>query len=192
VDERLIWATGYIQHISSFEVLERALYHADVEVARVAAWAISQHRDQRGGRKAVDLLEARLPAAPFLLKCAIVHSLGIMADERSNLALMHAWKAVPVGDRFELCPAKHVFARPDGAGDRQDLMMPGETYAIKTLESMGTMRASRPEIRAEVEPFLEQIIADEANTKATREAAQSLLTGIQEQRNDLAEPRLYE
>jgi hypothetical protein len=43
-----------------------------------------------------------------------------------------------------------------------------------------------------VEPFLEQIIADEANTKATREAAQSLLTGIQEQRNDLAEPRLYE
>jgi hypothetical protein len=192
VDLRLIWAMGYIQHTSSFDVLERALYHSDVSVARVAAWSISQHRDQRGGRRAVDLLEARLPAAPFLLKCAIVHSLGITADERSNLALVHAWSTVPEADRFEICPAQHVFARPDGQGDRQDLLMPTETYAMKTLESMGSMRATQPEIRAEVEPFLEGVIADQANTQATREAAQSLLDGIREQRDDLAGPRVYE
>lgn len=192
VDKRLVWAMGYIQHTSSFEVLERALYSPDVEVARVAAWSIAQHRDQRGGREAVDLLEARLPAAPFLLKCAIVHSLGITADERTNLALVHAWDTVSPEDRFEICPAQYVYARPDGGGDRQDLLMPTETYAMKTLESMGAMRATRPEIRAEVEPFLERVIDDETSTKATREAAQSLLTGIQEQRDDLAAPRLYQ
>lgn len=192
VDVRLVWALGYLQHTSSFEVLERALYHRDDLVARTAAWAIAQHRDQRGGREAVSLLESRLPAAPFLVKCAIVHSLGITADEASNIALMHAFEAMSVEDRFAICPALEIYARPDGAGDRQDLLMPGETYAMKTLEAMGQMRATTPEIRSQIEPFIQRVIDDESNTLATREAAGSLLEGIQTQRDDASNPRVYE
>jgi hypothetical protein len=192
IDARLVWALGYLQHTSSFPVLERALYHQDQDIARAAAWAISQHRDQKGGRKAVEVLENRLPSAPFYVRCALVHSLGITASEGSNVALAEAFERTSIEDHATVCPSLQLEVRPDHAGDRQDLLMPTEIYAMKTLESMGQMRATTPEIRKRIEPFLDEVIADDRHTQATREAAGSLLSGIQDQRDDAANPRLYE
>jgi HEAT repeat protein len=180
VDTRLLWALGYVQHTSSLPLLERALYHRDPEVARTAAWALAQHRDQVDGRAAVALLEAALPASPFLVRCAIVHSLGITADERSNPALMHAMDAARPEERAAICPSLQIQVRPDRAGDRQDLLMPAEEYGLKILQSMGQLRATTPEMRQVVEPWLEALIADEQSPYLTREGARSLLAGVRE------------
>lgn len=188
IDHRLVWALGYVQQTESIPVLARVLYHRDETAARLAAWAIAQHRDQRDGRQGVKLLEERLPAAPFLVQCAIVHSLGILSDEASNPALVHAYQALPAADRAKLCPALSLFVAPDRERDRQDLLMPRETYAMKTLQSMGQMRATSPEIRAVVEPWLVGVTGDDEASVATREAAGSLLTGIRQGRDDSATP----
>ena len=135
-------------------MLDRALYHPDEDIQRLAAWALSQHRDSGRGRDAADLLEQRLPAAPLATKCAIVHSLGVLADERSNLALMHAHDSLTAEQRQVLCESISVFAAPDGEHDREDLLMPRERYAMKTLQAMGAMRATSPAIREQVEPWL--------------------------------------
>lgn len=184
VDVRLLWGLGYIQHTSSFPVLEKALYHRDPRVAAVAAWALAQHRDQRGGREAVNILESRLPAAPFEVKCSIVHALMILGDEASNIPLMHAWDGMPTEQRFNVCTPLTLTVEPDGTGDEQKLVSQ-ETYAMKTLEAMGRMRATSPNIRTRVEPWLREQIADEDNTLKTREAATSLLTGISSGRDDI-------
>ncbi len=184
VDIRLVWALGYVQHPETLEVLDQALYHADPKVRRVAAWALSQQRDSGKGREAADLLEQRLPAAPLETKCAIVHSLGVLTDERSNLALIHAYDGLSPAERNTTCPSERIFAAPDREDDREDILMPQDTYAMKTLLTMGAMRATTAQIRADVEPWLETLIADEQTTNVFRESAQSLLTGIREQRND--------
>lgn len=184
VDPRLIWGLGYLQHRDSLPVLDKALYHPDEEIQRLAAWALAQHRDSGKGRDAADLLEQRLPAAPIASKCAIVHSLGVLADERSNLALMHAHDSLTPEQRWFLCDPVTVSASPDGEHDRETLLMPRERYAMKTLQAMGAMRATTPEIREQVEPWLERIIAAPETEPLIREAAQSLLTGIREQRDD--------
>ncbi|MEE9384174.1 MAG: hypothetical protein V3V08_12255 [Nannocystaceae bacterium] len=184
IDTRLVWALGYVQQLGSLPVLERALYHRDPASSRMAAWAIAQHRDQRGGRAGVGLLESRLPAASFDLKCAIVHSLGILADEASNLALIHAYDTLAVEDRTNLCGSISIHTSPDQRIDRQDLLMPRETYAIKTLQSMGQIRATSEQVRVEVDPWLIKMIDDSEATPATREAARSLLQGIREARDD--------
>lgn len=184
IDKRLIWGLGYLQHADSLPVLDKALYHPDEEIQRLAAWALAQHRDSGKGRVAADLLEQRLPAAPLASKCAIVHSLGVLTDERSNLALMHAYDSLTPEQRWTLCESISVYASPDGKLDREDLLMPRERYAIKTLQAMGAMRATSPEIREQVEPWLERIIAAPETEGLLREYAQSLLTGIREQRND--------
>lgn len=187
IDARLVWALGYVQHTDSFPVLERALHHTDPELARVAAWAIAQHRDQRKGRAASRMLADRLPAAPFSVRCSIVHGLEIMQDEASNRPLMHAWDTMAPDQRLAVCE-KHVLSvSPDGTEDPHELTTP-ETYAIKTLDAMGRSRATDPDLRAEVEPWLEIIAEDEAVTLATRESAQSLLAGIRDVRNDITEP----
>ncbi|MFO7566693.1 MAG: HEAT repeat domain-containing protein [Enhygromyxa sp.] len=184
IDRRLIWALGYLQHRDSLAVLDKALYHPDEDVQRLAAWSLAQHRDSGKGREAADLLEQRLPAAPMATKCAIVHSLGVLADERSNLALMHAHDSLTPDQRWSLCESISVFAAPDGKHDREDLLMPRERYAMKTIQAMGAMRATTPEIREQVEPWLEQVIAASETPTVIREAAGSLLSGIREQRND--------
>ena len=184
VDRRVVWALGYIQHVESFPVLEKALHHQDDSVAAVAAWALAQHRDQRGGRAAVGILEARLPSAPHEVRCAIAHGLMIMGDESSNLALMHAFDGLDEASRATVCTKLTVDVRPDGEGDRQDLTTQ-ETYAMKTLEAMGRMRATTGDVRAEVEPWLQRIADDDANSLATRQSASNLLAGIQGARNDL-------
>lgn len=184
IDRRLIWALGYLQHGDSLAVLDKALYHPDEEVQRLAAWALAQHRDSGKGREAADLLEQRLPAAPLATKCALVHSLGVLADERSNLALMHAHDSLTSDQRWTLCESISVHASPDGEHDREDLLMPRERYSMKTIQAMGAMRATTPEIRQQVEPWLEQLIAAPETPTVIYEAAGSLLSGIREQRND--------
>ncbi|NVB41421.1 HEAT repeat domain-containing protein [Pseudenhygromyxa sp. WMMC2535] len=184
IDTRLVWALGYLQHGDSLPILDRALYHPDESVQRLAAWALAQQRDSGKGREAADLLEQRMPAAPLATKCAIVHSLGILTDERSNLALMHAYDSLSQDQRRVLCERVSVYLAPDGEHDREDLLMPQELYDLKTIQAMAAMRATTPEIRAEVEPWLEGLIADAQTDALVRETAQSLLEGIRQQRND--------
>ncbi len=184
IDLRLIWGLGYLQHSDSLDVLDRALYHPDPEIQRLAAWALSQQRDSGQGRAAADLLEQRLPAAPLATKCAIVHSLGILTDERSNLALIHTYDSLSAEQRGVLCERISVFIAPDGEHDREDLLMPQDRFGMKTIQALGTMRATSPEIRAAVEPWLEGVIASSETNPLTAEAGRSLLRGIREQRND--------
>jgi HEAT repeat protein len=184
VDIRLIWGLGYLQDSASLEILDRALYHPDLEIQRIAAWALSQHRDSGAGREAADLLEQRLPAAPLATKCAIVHSLGVLADERSNLALIHAYDALSPDEREVVCERISVYVAPDGENDREDLLMPQERFGMKTIQAMGAMRATTPQIREVVEPWIEGVIAAEETSPLVREASGSLLSGIREQRND--------
>lgn len=184
VDIRLLWALGYLQHPESLAVLDRALYHPDETIQRMAAWALSQQRDSGAGRDAADLLEQRLPAAPLATKCAIVHSLGILTDERSNLAIIHAYDSLTPEQRTVVCERISVFVAPDGEHDREDLLMPQERYGMKTMQALGAMRATTPEIRAKVEPWLEGVIASKDTDGLVRESAQSLLSGIVQQRND--------
>ena len=187
VDIRLLWAEGYLQHGDSLAAIDKALYYPDETVQRLAAWALSQQRDSGKGRDAADLLEQRMPAAPLATKCAIVHGLGILTDERSNLALMHAYDSLSPQERLVVCERVSVYIAPDGENDREDLMMPQETYGMKTIQAMGAMRATTPEIRSEVEPWLEAVIADGQTDPLVRESAQSLLSGIRQQRDDRAQ-----
>lgn len=184
VDVRLIWSLGYVQRPDTIDVLDQALYHADPQVRRVAAWALAQQRDSGKGREAADLLEQRLPAAPFETKCAIIHALGVLTDERSNLALMHAHDGLAASEREAICTSESIFASPDGTDDREDILMPQDTFQMKTLQAMGGMRATSDQIRAEVEPWLERLIATPELGTVARESAQSLLAGIREQRDD--------
>ncbi|PRP98108.1 hypothetical protein ENSA7_66050 [Enhygromyxa salina] len=184
IDVRLIWGLGYLQVGESLPVLDRALYHPDETIQRLAAWALSQQRDSGKGREAADLLEQRLPAAPLATKCAIVHSLGVLADERSNLALMHAYDGLSADQREFVCERVTVYACPDGENDREDLLLPTERFGMKTMQALGAMRATTPHIRAEVEPWLEAVIAAPGTPVITRESAQSLLSGIRTQRDD--------
>jgi hypothetical protein len=185
IDLRLIWGLGYLQHADSLPVLDKALYHPDETVQRLAAWSLSQHRDSGKGRAAADLLEQRLPAASMPTKCAIVQSLGVLADERSNLALMHAYQTATADERQFFCKRLSVSASPDGERDHEDLLAPSDRFGIKIMQSAGAMRATSPEIREQIEPWLESVIAAADTPLPTRESAQSLLAGIREQRNDI-------
>jgi hypothetical protein len=114
-----------------------------------------------------------------------VHSLGILADERSNLALMAAYEDASTAERTTVCPRWQLSLRPDGSSeDRVDLFMPQETFAMKVIMSMAQMRASAADLRDEVEPWLSDLIADESTTPATREAARQLRVGIESGRDD--------
>jgi hypothetical protein len=74
-----------------------------------------------------------------------------------------------------------VVISPDGEHDGEDLLMPEERYGIKTMLALGAMRATSPEIRGQVEPWLESVIADPETADLTRESAKSLLSGIRKQ-----------
>ena len=130
------------------------------------------------------ILERRLPAAPFLLKCAIVHSLGNMADEQSNAALMHAYDALDAESRVASCPPSRIAVRPDGKDDHIDIFVPENNYGMVTLQAMGRMRATLPETREPTEAWLEALIREGDTPELLRESAQSLLAGIREQRDD--------
>ncbi len=185
-DPRLVYGLGAVQVPESLPLLEELLHAGDVPTQRIAAWAIAQHRDLAGGRKLVlDMLEARLPTADLEVRCAIVHSIGILSHESSNLTLRRAYDEASPTERTTICPRWQLSMRPDGDNsDRVDLFMPQDTFAMKVLGVMGQLRATDPKIRAEIEPWLESVIDDEETTPATREAAGSLLRGIREGRDD--------
>jgi hypothetical protein len=188
IDPRLVYGLGAIQVPESVALLEDLLHGGHIPTQRIAAWALAQHRDLVGGHQVVlEILEARLPTAPHEVRCAIVHSLGILSHERSNLALRRAYDEATPAERATICPRWQLSMRPDGDvtdRDRADLFLPQDTLAMKIIGVMGQLRATDPKIRAEIEPWLEQVIADEETTPATREAAGSLLTGIREGRDD--------
>lgn len=185
LDRRLIYATGFIQTPSSIPLLTEILQRGDIPSQRVAAWALAQHRDQRDARDIDLVLAERLPSASLLTRCALIHSLGILGNERSNLALMHAYDIATPAERAMACPSETVFLRPDGADEPADLLLPPDTYAMKIIHTMGQIRATAPEIRGAVEPWLTALVAankDDGTLLAAR--AQSLLDGIQQVRDD--------
>jgi hypothetical protein len=184
IDLRLLFGLGAIQHMSSVDVLEDVLHRGDEQGQRLAAWALAQHRDQRGGQAVVGVLEGRLPSASPLVRCAIVQSLGILADEDSNLALMHAYDAASADELAATCPNVGIFMRPDGEDDRIDLLMPQAILARKVLDSIGQMRATTPAIRQQVEPWLEQLITAPETPTEVLEPARNLLDGIRAGRDD--------
>jgi hypothetical protein len=186
LDPRLVYATGFIQVPSSLPLLTEALQRGEVLTQRVSAWAIAQHRDQREAKDLDRLLEQRLPSAPFLTRCALVHSLGTIGDERANLALMHAFDTATPEELNAKCPAATVFLRPDGGDEPADLLLPPTTYENKILATMGQVRATNPEIRKLVEPWLEGLIASRPPSEEDLFAprARSLLEGIRLGRDD--------
>ncbi|MBL9102774.1 MAG: hypothetical protein JNL82_17640 [Myxococcales bacterium] len=191
LDRRLVYGAGYIQVPSSLPLLGEVLQRGEVPAQRIAAWAIAQHRDQREARDLHTTLEARLPSAPLPTRCAIVFSLGIIGAERSNLALMHAYDSATPEERATPCGIETVFLSPDGKEDPFDFLSPPDTYGMQILNVMGQMRATTPEIRQQVEPWLVALVAankaDTSTVLASR--AQSLLDGIRAGRDDTKSAR---
>jgi HEAT repeats/PBS lyase HEAT-like repeat len=185
VDPRLLYALGSIQVLSSVPLLEELLVAADEETQRMAAWALAQHRDQREGREVVEVLERRLPSASLPVRCAIVHALGILADERSNLALVRAYDDATPDELETVCPRITVAFRPDGGDDQSLLLRPERKLAMKVILAMGQMRATSPDVRAVVEPWLVARVADASTIYEAREGGQSLLAGIRAGRDDM-------
>ncbi|MBC8068328.1 MAG: hypothetical protein IAG13_08340 [Deltaproteobacteria bacterium] len=192
IDLRLLYVLGAVQVTSSSPVLEDVLHRGDPVAQRVAAWAIAQHRDQRGGIGLVHILEDRLPTAGVELRCAIVHALGIFAHERANLALVRAFDDSTAAELDTLCPRITVMMSPDRAEDGEDILMPDDALALKILASMGQMRATNPDVRAVVEPWLERRIVDPDATLFVQEGARALLSGIREARDDSTKPSVEE
>jgi len=184
VDPRLLYALGSIQVMSSVPVLEELLHGADERTQALAAWALAQHRDQREGRAAVDVLGKRLPSASLPVRCAIVHALGILADERSNRPLMQAYDDAAPDELEHVCDRITIAMRPDGGDDEVLLLRPERKLAMKIILSMGQMRATSPDVRAAVEPWLVALARDESAPYEVREGSQSLLAGIRGQRDD--------
>jgi hypothetical protein len=190
-DVRLLIAAGYIQVPKLVPALAQVLQRGDERAQRVAAWAIAQHRDLREAKDLDRLLFDRLPSASLPVRCAIVHSLWILGMESANVPLVHAWETATQAERETSCSFEVVYLRPDGKEDHYELFLPVDTYQNKILHVMGQVRATAPEIRAQVEPFLEQIIAENTgNGTLLAERAQSLLDGIRTARDDSKKPGL--
>ena len=115
-----------------------------------------------------------------------MHALGILGNERSNLALVHAYDTASPAELATSCPSETVFLRPDGADEPADLLLPPDIYAMKILHTMGQIRATAPEIRTVVEPWLERVWSPPTPTtgRCLASRAQSLLDGIRQARDD--------
>lgn len=186
VDPRLMYALGSVQVLSSVPLLEELLVAADEDTQRLAAWALAQHRDQREGRAVVEVLERRLPSASLAVRCSIVHALGILGDERSNLALVRAYDDATPDELEHVCGNIRIAFRPDGGDDELLLLRPERKLGMKVILAMGQMRATSPDVRAVVEPWLEARVLDTAAIYEVREGSQSLLGGIRAGRDDLS------
>ncbi|MDC0671863.1 hypothetical protein POL58_29225 [Nannocystis sp. ncelm1] len=185
IDRRLLIAAGYIQVPTVLPVLGQILQRGDEKAQRVAAWAIVQHRDQREAKDLDLVLTDRLPSAAFTVRCAIVFSLGILGNERANVPLMHAYDTATPEERTTTCPVEVVYLRPDGQQDHFELLLPAESYENVIFKVLGQLRATSPEIRAEVEPWLERLVAaHQGDGTLMADRAQSLLNGIRSARDD--------
>ena len=133
------------------------------------------------------MLERRLPSATLPVRCAIVDALGILADERSNLALVRAYDDATPDELETLCDGTTIAFRPDAepGDDATRLFRPERKYGMKVVLSMGAMRATSPDVRAVVEPWLEARVVDASALYEVREGSQSLLAGIRAGRDDL-------
>ncbi len=191
LDPRLLYATGYVQKLELVPLLTEILNNKGGKISersqRLAAWSLFQHIDQRGGREVVPVLEQRLPSASFLLRCAIIHALGYTGVEQSNLALMHAYDTATPEERVQTCEHVTFTLRPDGGDERVDLLLPSEPLTMKVLQAMGQIRATSPDVRAKVEPWLEDVIK-QSSDDLERSRAQSLLDGIRLGRDDRLAP----
>lgn len=192
IDTRLLYALGATQVTSSAEVLEAVLQRGDPVAQRIAAWAVAQHRDQRGGAKLIRILEDRLPTANVELRCAIAHAMGIFAHERANLALVRAYDDSTSEELAFVCPRMTIMMSPDRAEDGEELFMPDDVLALKIIASMGQMRATSPDVRGVVEPWLERRIVDPDATLFIQEGARALLKGIREGQDDSKKPTVEE
>ncbi len=196
IDPRLLYALGSVQVMTSAEILEDVLQRGDPESQRLAAWALAQHRDQVGAKDLVEILESRMSTADVGLRCALVHALGIFSHERSNLVLMRAYDDSPPEELAYVCPRIRVVMDPPAQGgatpsrgdDAEEVLMPEDALALQILAAMGQMRATSPEVRAQVEPWLEARTVDADATAFVREHAGVLLTGIREARDDSKKP----
>ena len=99
---------------------------------------------------------------------------------------MHAFDTATPEELTAKCPAATVFLRPDGGDEPADLLLPPTTYENKILATMGQVRATNPEIRKLVEPWLEGLIASRTPSEEDLFAprARSLLEGIRLGRDD--------
>lgn len=184
VDLRLVYSTGWVQSMEAVPALRELLARGDQDTQRVAAWALAQHRDEAGGRAVVRILEDRLPAASLPVRCALVYALGITSDEASNPALMHAHDLATPAERQTPCELVQFELRPDGGDESVRLLEPVDTYEMRILHSMGQIRATAPALRAEVEPWLRQVIAAAEPGSLKQLRATSLLEGIEAARDD--------
>ena len=140
------------------------------------------------------------PAKLNALNGALVHALGIFSHERSNLALMRAYDDSPAEELAYACPRIRIVMNPpapDGAtpqhgDDTEEVLMPEDALALQILAAMGQMRATTPEVRAQVEPWLEARTVDADATAFVREHAGVLLSGIREARDDSKKPTVEE
>ncbi len=184
IDPRLVYATGWVQSMDSVPGLTAVLGRGDERAQRIAAWALAQHRDEKGGREVVRILEERLPAASLPVRCAIVFALGITSDEASNGALMHAHDLATADERNTPCELVELSLRPDEGDEGARLLEPVDTYEMKILHAMGQVRATSPEIRAAVEPWLAGVVASAEPGSLKKTRAESLLEGIKAGRDD--------
>jgi hypothetical protein len=98
---------------------------------------------------------------------------------------MRAYDDADAAGRTARCPSIGLSMRPDGdLSDRIDLLQPEESFALKIVLSMAQMRATSPEIRRHVEPWLRARIDDETREADFRESARALLDGIEQGRDD--------
>lgn len=193
VDPRLLYALGSVQVLSSQEILTTLLYQGDLPTQGLAAWALAQHRDQAGAQGLPELLEARLTTASLPLRCDIVHALGILAHETSNLALMRTYDASTPEERNANCSSRRLSLRPDGGPqDWVDLFMPADAFDMRVIATMAQVRATSPEIRAAVEPWLERVISDPTTSPAPQTGARTVLDGIRTGRDDSERPTVDE
>lgn len=193
VDPRLLYALGSVQVLTSKEILTTLLYQGDVATQGLAAWALAQHRDQAGAEDLAEIVEGRLDSATLPLKCDIVHALAILAHESSNDALMRTYDASTPVERESTCASRRLSLRPDGGPlDWVDLFMPTDTLGMRIIATMAQVRATHPEIRQRVEPWLQQIIDDPATPLAPATGARTVLEGIRTQRDDSGLPTVEE
>lgn len=186
LDPRWVWAMGFVQRASAIPLLSKALYHRDLTVARLAAWALGQQKGRKNADRALKVLKERLLSSPLPLRCAVVHAMGILGHEAANSAIVDAWRQSSPQERQRYCEPLELPLGPENVGnDRHELLRTPvrntvESYEVMSLFSMGAIRANDPELQRKVLEMLDSILEDESAALRSRDAARSLKAGIQQ------------
>lgn len=186
LDPRWVWAMGFVQRASAIPLLGKALYHRDLNIARLAAWALGQQKGRKNADRALKVLDERLLSSPLPVRCAVVHAMGILGHEAANSAIVDAWRQSSAEERQRYCQPLDLPLGPDGAGNdvhellRTPVRNTVESYEVMSLFSMGAIRASDPKLQSKVLGMLDSILEDEGAALRSRDAARSLKAGIQQ------------